>query len=252
MSPLPALLALRNLYRIIQEITSSLEEAETESAVVERRVQKEEADLNDAKIVTECLKIRATLMRMASQKHMQKSPSHLTHEMMRKLNKEKARYDTETGELIKALNSFIDTYLAAMLAAEEMGGPVVGEMLSVDDLTLEAGFNTKGRVKTNQRFVDKDRRQLKIDKIWSNRTTDLAQIPNSLDERQVAAAEVRELIEELLNQAVDVGGRVLNGYVQMRAESAAARFLVRSKVAQFHPKDAGRLRLVDFGRSLDE
>jgi hypothetical protein len=28
--------------------------------------------------------------------------------------------------------------------------------------------------------------------------------------------------------------------------------LVRAKVAQFHPKDARRLRLIDFGRELDD
>ena len=40
-------------------------------------------------------------------------------------------------------------------------------------------------------------------------------------------------------------------YINLNRESAAARFLVRAKVAAFHPKDARRLRLVDFGRDLE-
>ena len=60
---------------------------------------------------------------------------------------------------------------------------------------------------------------------------------------------MRMLTEDLLNIAVEEGTLA---YVTMQRDAAAARFLVRAKVAQFHPKDAQRLRLIDFGQEIDE
>ncbi len=72
------------------------------------------------------------------------------------------------------------------------------------------------------------------------------------DEKRAAAADIRELTEELLNSLVDAGGNGPGTYVELKRETAAARFLVRSKVAQFHPKDARKLRLVDFGGEIGD
>ena len=55
--------------------------------------------------------------------------------------------------------------------------------------------------------------------------------------------EMHSLLDDLLEAGTS--------YIDLPRDSAASRFLVRSKVAQFHPRDARRLRLVDFGRSLD-
>jgi hypothetical protein len=63
---------------------------------------------------------------------------------------------------------------------------------------------------------------------------------------------MRELTEQLMNKLVEAGGDTSAAYVELPRETAAARFLVRSKVAMFHPKDARRLRLVDFGRDLED
>ena len=60
---------------------------------------------------------------------------------------------------------------------------------------------------------------------------------------------MRDLLEQLLDAAMEAGSGV---YVHIQRESAASRFLVRAKVAQLHPKDAKRIRLVDFGRELDD
>lgn len=43
-----------------------------------------------------------------------------------------------------------------------------------------------------------------------------------------------------------------SSYVELKKDSAASRFLVRAKVAVFHPKDARRLKLVDFGRNVED
>ena len=64
--------------------------------------------------------------------------------------------------------------------------------------------------------------------------------------------DLRELTEELVRSLMESGGDSSAAYVRVERDSAAARFLVRSRVAQFHPKDATRLRLIDFGGELDD
>ncbi len=60
------------------------------------------------------------------------------------------------------------------------------------------------------------------------------------------------MTEELMNASVAAEGNSTLAYVTLQRESAAARFLVRAKIAQFAPRDARRIRLIDFGKRLDE
>ena len=92
----------------------------------------------------------------------------------------------------------------------------------------------------------------RIDEIWGEATTDGRKSREPRDEKSAAAAEMRELTEQLLNNLVEAEGGEGDAYVELQRESAVARFLVRAKVAQFHPRDARRLRLIDFGRDLDD
>lgn len=171
--------------------------------------------------------------------------------MIRDVKKKKLHYDRETGKLVKAFNRFIDEHLAPMLAAEELGGPIVGEVLDIDEEMLEAGFNAQGKVKRTKNGVTEDKRQRRIDEIWGPGPEGSGKGKEPWDEKHAAAAEMRELTEQLLNSLVEAEGGGTGAYVELERESAAARFLVRSKVAQFHPKDAKRLRLVDFGGDLE-
>ena len=41
-------------------------------------------------------------------------------------------------------------------------------------------------------------------------------------------------------------------YVNLEKDGAAARFLVRAKVAVYHPKDARKLKLLDFGSTVED
>lgn len=61
---------------------------------------------------------------------------------------------------------------------------------------------------------------------------------------------MRQLIGNLFATLRGPGGGKV--YYPLERESAASRFLVRAKVAQFHPKDAKKLRLIDFGKELDD
>lgn len=100
--------------------------------------------------------------------------------------------------------------------------------------------------------MNEDKRQRRIDQIWGTRPLQDAQPQEPWNEQRAAAAEMRELTEQLLNSLVEAGEGGSGSYVELARESAAARFLVRSKVAQFHPRDARKLRLIDFGHELDD
>jgi len=156
--------------------------------------------------------------------------------------------------LVKAFNAFIDDILAPMLAAEELGGPVVGEMTEVDDEDLGRGFSSQGKVKKSKNGPDDDKRQRRIDQIWGSAPQEgsFRVDKEEWTEQKAAGVEMRDLTEQLLNNLVEAGGSGSDVYVQLERESAAARFLVRSKVAQFHPKDSRKLRLIDFGKELDD
>lgn len=172
--------------------------------------------------------------------------------MIREQQKRKANLEKETKRLVRAFNKFIDEELAGMLAAEELGGPVVGDLRVVDDETLEAGFNRQGKAKRPKATaqIHDAKRQRRIDDIWGRQPGDEDTETGERSEREAAGTEMRTLTEELLNAAA--GDDTSGAYVDLQRDSAAARFLVRSKVAQFHPRDARRLRLIDFARELDD
>lgn len=152
-----------------------------------------------------------------------------------------------------AMNDFINDYLSSMLAAEELGGPVVGDMLDVEDETLAAGFTKKGRAKSSKKPPTDKTRQRRIDQIWGKKTAiavDDGEQEEPPTEAEAADAEMRQLIGNLFATLMGPGGG--KAYFQLERDSAASRFLVRAKIAQFHPRDANKLRLIDFGRELDD
>jgi hypothetical protein len=184
------------------------------------------------------------------EKRTQRSPSQIAKEMISEMKKKKKHYDGETSRLVKAFNTFIEDHLAAMLAVEELGGPIVGQVLDVDEELLEGGFSAHGKPKKAKPNEDKGQRR--IDEIWGPRPEDDGRSKVPWDEKRAAAAEMRELTELLLNNLVEADGKGPGVYVDLPRESAAARFLVRSKCAQFHPRDARKLRLIDFGGEIDD
>ncbi|KAG9238797.1 hypothetical protein BJ875DRAFT_3873 [Amylocarpus encephaloides] len=248
-SPLPALLALRATDRCIKGTKICVTETEDELKVVQQRLTNEQGYLNDAKLIQVDLKSRITSLQEEIDERTQKPPSQIAKDMIRDLEAKQTFYNDETMKLVRAFNLFIDTHLAPMLAAEELGGPIVGDNLEVDEIMLEAGFSAQGKVKKSKSKPSEDKRQRRIDQIWGERPhDDVMEEDAPWDEARAAGAEMRNLTESLLNSLMqDPPG----SYVDLTRESAAARFLVRSKVAQFHPRDARKLRLVDFGGEVE-
>ncbi|KAF9768743.1 hypothetical protein IL306_013912 [Fusarium sp. DS 682] len=248
-SLLPTLLALRKTHQTIQESNSYLASQRTSHEQLSRQLEADEARLKDQSLLGNALAARIQSLRDEMNAGTHVTPEEGAKEQLQELRTRKKAYDRETSKLMKVLLRFIDNHLAPMLAAEELGGPVVGDLVDIDGDHLAAGFNAQGKLKKPKDNVDKDdKRQRRIDEIWGQPKDGVA---GRQDEITAAAAEMKQLTEELLNTLAEAHGDNSASYVQLTRESAAARFLVRSKVAQFHPKDATRLRLVDFGRDLE-
>ncbi len=249
-SSLPAVLAIRDTQNAIAETKASITAGEQKLVQANEQLQHEEADLRDARLITSALESRIDKLHNNKTTSSRRSPDQAAKERLQEQHKRKAVYDREIKKLIRAFNEFTDEHLSAMLAAEELGGPVVGGIMDVEDNSLEAGFNAQGKAKRlrSTSSLDDRKRQRRIDEIWG-RTEDAGEESNGpRSEKDAAGAEMRALTEDLLNAAADEA--VSSAYVELRRDSAAARFLVRARVAQFHPRDARKLRLIDFGKEL--
>ncbi len=249
-SALPALIAIRDCQALIAGSKDSSIAVRQKLTQARKQLEQEQADLRDARIITSALEKRIEKLRSVKENLSQRSPTQAAKERLQEQQTLKRRYETETRKLIRAFNDFIDGHLSAMLAAEELGGPVVGEMMDVEDGILEAGFSAQGKAKRlrSNSSVDDMKRQRRIDEIWGRLEGEGEGPSGPRSEKDAAGAEMRSLTEDLLNAAADDG--TTGTYVQLPRDSAAARFLVRAKVAQFHPRDARKLRLIDFHKEL--
>jgi hypothetical protein len=250
-SILPALLAARSLQQNVQGTKEAITSTQEQVTKAETSLRREEANLHDANLLTQAMESRILRLRAQHEDRSQKTPAQLARELIAAKRAQKDKCDAEMQRLGEAMNDFINDYLAAMIAAEELGGPVVGDMLDVEDDTLAAGFTKKGRAKSSKKPVSDKTRQRRIDQIWGNKTAvadDEEEEPPT--EAEAADAEMRKLIENLFATLVGPGGG--KAYFQLERDSATSRFLVRAKIAQFHPKDARKMRLIDFGRELDD
>lgn len=177
-----------------------------------------------------------------------KSPEQLAQELINQQREKNEELARATGDLGRSLHGFIDETLAPMLAAEDLGGPTVGGVLDISDAVLEAGYTSHGKPKKPKRTnaEDHDESQQHIDELFHLQRPENADRGQrgSANRREAAASEMHALLDALLEAGAS--------YIDVPRESAASRFLVRAKVAQFHPRDAKRFRLVDFGRSLDD
>ena len=250
-SVLPALLALRKTHQTVVESRAYLASQAPETERLRKRLEADRVSLRDQQLLTTALDARIQSLRQAADSGAAARPKDGAAAKAEELGAKSRSYDAETTKLMKSLLGFMDDRLAPMLAAEELGGPVVGDLMDIGPDDLGRGFNSQGRLRAAKRGARDDGRQRRIDDIWGRRG-DGHGADDDDGEAAAAGREMRELTEELLNALAEAKGDNSASYVQLAKESAAARFLVRSQVAQFHPKDATRLRLVDFGRELED
>ena len=231
---------------LIDQTKSSIFSAKDNIRKGQEMLNEEESDLQDARILSIALEKRIERLRVEHEEQIQMSAGALAKEILQKEHQRKTRYGKDLRMLVKAFNSFVKEHLAAMLAVEDLGGPVVGDMIDIDDDTLEAGFNQQGKAKKvrAEGTYNDARRRRRIEEVWGPQSDGEDADMGDRSEKDAAHADFRKLTENLLNAAAGEGDTA--PYVTLQRETAAVRFLVRERVAQFHPTDARKLRLVDF------
>lgn len=230
---------------------NAITETEESISKLRKRLRQEEADLRDARSITQALEGRIEKLRSENEEQLGKSTEESAKTMFHEQQQRKHHYMTALRDLMKAFTKFVDDQLAAMLAAEDLGGPVVGDLVEIDEGMLKAGFTQQGKMKkTDADSVRLDaKRKMRNNEIWGSMNEDEDDINDVGTEKKAALANFRSLTGNLLNTATEDNNS--STYINISRESAAVRFLVRAKVAQFHPEDARKLRLVDFGREWD-
>ncbi|EEP76162.1 predicted protein [Uncinocarpus reesii 1704] len=250
-SPLNALLAFRETSRLIQELKASVSAAARDLASNRERLNTEEANLRDARLIT--TEVRNRLEDLRKQQRQEagktKSPSQLAKDLIRKERKHENELEMKSAELKDALKHFVEEHLAAMLAAEDLGGPVVGDQVDVPDSTLDAGYTTRGKEKKSNvvKANGKGLKQQRIDQLVRQRADgDEGSDSIVLNKREAAAMEFHAVLEKLLNATST------SSYVELGKDSAVSRFLIKAKVAQFHPRDSRKIRLINVSRGISD
>ncbi|CAG7944118.1 unnamed protein product [Penicillium olsonii] len=237
-SVLPSLLALQETSNLVQETKVSVKLTAEQLSVDRERLRVEEANLHDSQSIASGLRERIQRIRDESSRKEEQTPEQIAREHVVQQKKQNKELDRTSAKLKVSLDKFIDDTLAPMLAAEDLGGPTVGDEFEVSDATLKAGYTAHGKPKKQKEPVEEEGgSQQRIDQ-FLQRNADEA----PANKREAAAKEMHALLDAMLE-----GG---SSYIDLERDSASSRFLVRAKVAQFHPRDARRLRLIDFGRSL--
>ncbi|KAJ5225834.1 hypothetical protein N7468_007059 [Penicillium chermesinum] len=234
-SVLPSLMAIEETSRLIKDGKKAISTTAESLSKDRDRLNLEEANLRDSRAISSGLQERLQRIRNANAQRQEQTPSEVAAQTIRDQRRKKKQLDRALGEIKGSLDSFIDETLAPMLAAEDLGGPTVGDALEISDATLNAGYTAHGKPKKPKQSSEAEDGQQRIDLF-------LRQSGGAKNKREAAATEIHELLDSLLEAG--------NSYVALERDSAVSRFLVRAKVAQFHPRDARRLRLIDFGRSL--
>ncbi|KAJ5525471.1 hypothetical protein N7494_012121 [Penicillium frequentans] len=239
-SVLPSLIAIDETSRLIKESKGFVSVTAEKLSADREQLRVEEANLRDSRAIASGLRERLQRIRNANARKQEQTPSQVAQEVLSQQKQRNKVLEREFENLRGSLNTFIDETLAPMLAAEDLGGPTVGDALEVSDATLNAGYTAHGKPKKpkEKETTENDDGQQRIDK-FVRRKKDGS---NPTNKREAAATEVHDLLDSLLEAGTS--------YVILERDSAIPRFLVRAKVAQYHPRDARRLRLIDFGRSL--
>lgn len=250
-SVLPALIALRTTNTTVSESRMFLASQRVSLDEAQDRLETEKASLADQNALTKALENRIHSLREGIETRSAMTPSQVAEGKISTLSQQIKDTDDDTYKLRETLKKFIGETLSAMLAAEEIGGPVAGEMMDVDSDTLEAGFTATGKRKKSKADASPDKRQRRIDDMFGGEDGE-QRGGDEQDKRTAARDDMQELFTELTHKLMAAQGSSTDAYLDIPEESASVRFLIRVKVAEFHPRNSKRLRLVDFGREIGE
>ena len=231
------------MLRLVDETKTSIRGYTEQIVDAQSHLRQDNTDLKDTARMNNALQRRVEKLHLEKADMVRSGPEDTSTKILQVQQQRQEHYAQELQGLVGSFSKFVNEYLAILIAAEQLGGPVVGDDLSIDEETLRSGFNKLGKVKKTRaakRNVD--------DREGVMNEGDIPQ-PSPGTEGKAAGAGFRKLTEELLNALADEENR--DSYIAIGKESAAVRFLVRANVAQFDPVDARRLRLMDFGSEVE-
>ncbi|RPB25942.1 hypothetical protein L211DRAFT_866880 [Terfezia boudieri ATCC MYA-4762] len=271
-SPLNPLLLHRFLSTEIERLVdTSIPLARRELSEVKSKICSEEAEVKTTELLTSALRTRIELLEgevgmRRTQGHDQSDEVEIAEKIILELEGRYTMYNKAQKKFLRELSKFVNTYLAKLLAAEGLGGPVVGDDLGIDvssgvtfdksgkvrrekvQQTIHNMFSSRGKQTGKKRGCEGDSDNDDDDDEEEEEEEEEEERRKEVRPNVVAAQELKKLLEELMNKTLEA-----EVYVTLeRGDSAAARFLVRSGVAVFHPRDARRVRLVEFGRSVED
>ena len=284
-SPLPPLLLHRFLTSSITTLnTLTLPEVRAQLAKLNSEIKSEESSLRETEVLAGALQRRIGVVEEALGGHGASSgsqdgsdqESQTAAGILSDLEAKSVTYTQAQRRLLRELSKFVKTYIAPMVAVESLGGPVVGEEVPLDaagqavDVVRNLQLGKLGRVtKVQKKGLQKEKGQQTIHSMFQGRKRGLDEaeyrVPGEEEEEEavededesdgdsrapaeIAAEEIKALLEELMNATMSP-----NQYILLpEGDSAAARFLVRANVALFHSRDARKIRLVDFGKSIED
>ena len=241
-SPLPALLALRCTLTTIYQSKKAIHF--THDIAIDRQ-----RDLwfalevsEDTQVLSRGLQDRIKKLHVEEGEQSKRKPADIASDLVNEQRKRSSRSRIELRDLVKAFNEFVNDHLAIMLAAEELGGPIVGDALELDEGDLEAGFTQLGKPKKIGHKTDalEKKRLTRNSQLWGDEYV-RDRVGKPVGEVDAAGASFRDLTEDLLNAFAEPDEP--NTYVRIAKENAAVRFLIRANVVQFNPDDARKIRL---------
>ena len=248
-SRLPSLISGRVVEQIISGTREGIQATLKSLREARRDLQNELNSLTDSETLNKIFKRRVGELEIAASQTNRDDSHTMAVRLMDSEKLQTRTYQQDREVLNTALDEFITDRLSPLLAAEELGGPVTGSVLNVTDDMLAAGFTDRGKVNKGRK-ADDDHRQRRIDEMFGNLAVRAGDDQNDLAvEAAIAAQAMKDLLEKLIQLSIDRGsGR----FLELDKEDAASRYLVRSKVAVLDPRDGRKIRLVDFGKPLED
>ena len=252
----PALLALRTVEQTVNNTRTAVKRTRKEIIYAEDELSRERALLQDSKEFGSTLEARIGCINNAhrsNQSYVSGVNGHkedrVRTELFTALEMQERRVGTirkGTEFLKRAISLFIQDRLAPILLEEELSGLDTGRESYVGNVNEANNYNDDGyEEKVGLTQVGTSRKRKIQERNWRQKEDrSLPKIPSELSiAKERVSQEMEHLIEELV-QALRSGD--MDSYVALERVSSQARYLVSAKIVQYHPKEATRLRLIDF------
>ncbi|KAK6361363.1 hypothetical protein TWF730_005097 [Orbilia blumenaviensis] len=242
-SGINTLLTLRSVLKVIEANREGVTNAERELEEARKTVRRERGWVAAAQELEK--ELDRKIDELEGTDRQAENPKKRERKQIEAYEKQTKEMTQTSARLKRELQKFVTERLGTAVAVEEAGGPVTGSKLNMVELKSYLAIGEEGGPGRKTKVAKaKERGQKRLDDIWGNQDEEGA----SIRHEKKAGEELLELIEKLVNTMLHDDPHI---YTRLTRESAASRYLVRSFVATLHPKDALRIRLLDFGGKME-